>query len=122
MDDNKGIIATGGAGVWGNAVASGKDAHAEARVDGPVGAEQQSVPVEQIRFLLAALAEELRGSTHPERDELIEEIDAADAELAAEQPRTGKLKRFAAGLSSALRGFTQLAGLAAAVERAIHGL
>ncbi|WP_042376176.1 hypothetical protein [Streptacidiphilus melanogenes] len=122
MAGNSGISAGGGAQVWGNAVASGPDSKAEVRIKGPVEAGARQPTPQEIRGMLADLSAELRRSDHPDRDELIEDIEAADSELAAEQPRLGKVGRLMAGVRSALDGVTALATLAATIERAVHGL
>ncbi|MBM9505870.1 hypothetical protein [Actinacidiphila acididurans] len=123
MDSNSGISATGGSNVSGNAVASGRGSKAEVRVDGPLrsAAEQRTSP-QEISALLARMTGELARSGHPERAELVTEIEAARDELAAPSPRTGRLRRFAAGLSSAMEDFAPLAALAATIEQAIRGL
>lgn len=122
MAGNSGINAGGGSQVWGNAVASGPDSTAEVRVQGPVEAGGPQPTTQEVRGMLADLAAELRRSDRLDRDELIEDLDAADSELAAEQPRFGKASRLVAGVSSALKGAGRLAGLAVAIERAVHGL
>ncbi|MEY9876178.1 hypothetical protein ABH931_005688 [Streptacidiphilus sp. MAP12-33] len=122
MEGNSGINAQGGSQVWGNAVASGRGSSAEVHQEGPVRADAPRPTVQEVRTLLAQLAAELGRSDHAEREALIEEVDAADAELGTEQPRLGRVRRLVTGLGSAVEGFTRLAGLVAAIEQAVRGL
>ncbi|REK89359.1 hypothetical protein DY245_16480 [Streptomyces inhibens] len=123
MQGNNGIIATGGSNVVGNAVASGRNAKAEVRDSGLTQSDGGRQPSPQeIGDLLSRLIDELGRSDHPERADLIEATEDAREELAAEEPRKGKLRLFARTLMGAVSGVTGLASLAVTIEEAIHGL
>ncbi|WP_030410286.1 hypothetical protein [Streptomyces sp. NRRL S-1448] len=121
MRSNDGIIATGGSNVVGSAVASGRNAKAEARNVAQSDGGRQRSP-EEIAELLSRLIDELGRSEHPDRADLIEAAEDAREELAAETPRMGKLKLFARALVGAVPGFTALTSLAVTIEEAIRGL
>ncbi|WP_406186863.1 hypothetical protein [Streptomyces sp. NBC_01006] len=123
MRSNDGIIASGGSQVVSSAVASGRNARVEVHSSGStqVGDGRQRSP-QEIRDLVSRLIEELGRSDHPERADLIEIAEDAREELAAENPRMGKLRLFARALLSAVAGFTALVSLAEPIEEAIRGL
>ncbi|MEV6838611.1 hypothetical protein AB0N17_29550 [Streptomyces sp. NPDC051133] len=122
---NDGVIATGNAQVRNAVVASGSNARVDFRVterqEAPAADGRQPTP-QEISELLARFVEVLRGSDHPERDDLAEFAEDAREELAAPEPRTGKLRRVAKALVEAVPGFTALASLAVTIEEAIRGL
>ncbi|AJT63061.1 hypothetical protein [Streptomyces chattanoogensis] len=123
MRRNDGIIASGGSGVVGNAVASGKNAQAEVHYGEPAQGDGGRQPSPQeIGDLLSRLIDELGRSDHPDRGDLIEAAEDAREEVTAEAPRRGKLKLFAKGLVEAVPGFTALASLAVTIEEAIRGM
>ncbi|AYN41644.1 hypothetical protein D9753_25320 [Streptomyces dangxiongensis] len=122
---NDGVIATGSAQVRNAVVASGSNARVDFRVTERAAAEGVDGPAptpQEISELLARFIGELRGSDHPEREDLAEFAEDAREELAAPEPRTGKLRRVARALVEAVPGFTALASLAVTIEEAVRGL
>lgn len=121
---NNGISASGGARVSHAVVASGSNARVDFRVTeerAPAAGERPLTPPE-ISELLARFIEDLRASDHPDREDLAEFAQDAREELAAPEPRTGKLRRVARALSEAVPGFAALASLAVTIEEAVRGL
>ncbi|WP_181793204.1 hypothetical protein [Streptomyces sp. WELS2] len=121
---NDGVIATGNAQVRNTVVASGSNARVDFRVmeEEPERAGGRPPTPQEISDLLARFVEELRRSDHPEREDLAEFAEDAREELAAPEPRTGKLRRVAKALVEAVPGFTALASLAVTIEEAVRGL
>ncbi|GAB1335320.1 hypothetical protein ACE1SV_19100 [Streptomyces sp. E-15] len=122
---NDGVIATGNAQVRNAVVASGSNARVDFRVtegEGARAAGGRPPTPQEISALLARFVEELRRSDHPERDDLAEFAEDAREELAAPEPRAGKLRRVAKALVEAVPGFTALASLAVTIEEAVRGL
>ncbi|MFF5441289.1 hypothetical protein [Streptomyces achromogenes] len=121
---NDGVIATGNAQVRNTVVASGSNARVDFRVTEDEAEEAGGRPLtpSEISDLLARFVEELRRSDHPEREDLAEFAEDAREELAAPEPRTGKLRRVAKALVEAVPGFAALASLAVTIEEAVRGL
>ncbi|GAA2735736.1 hypothetical protein [Streptomyces nogalater] len=121
---NDGVIATGNAQVRNTVVASGSNARVDFRVteEEPERAGGRPPTPQEISDLLARFVEELRRSDHPEREDLAEFAEDAREELAAPEPRTGKLRRVARALVEAVPGFAGLASLAVTIEEAVRGL
>ncbi|MFF9085118.1 hypothetical protein ACF1BE_01580 [Streptomyces sp. NPDC014991] len=122
---NDGVIATGNAQVRNTVVASGSNARVDFRVTERAAAEGADGPAptpQEISELLARFIEALHRSDHPEREDLAEFAQDAREELAAPEPRTGKLRRVAKALVEAVPGFTALASLAVTIEEAVRGL
>ncbi|MEU2440105.1 hypothetical protein ABZ595_28570 [Streptomyces rubradiris] len=121
---NDGVIATGNAQVRNTVVASGSNARVDFRVMEEEAERAGGRPLtpQEISDLLARFVEELRRSDHPEREDLAEFAEDAREELAAPEPRTGKLRRVAKALVEAVPGFAGLASLAVTIEEAVRGL
>ncbi|MFF7091702.1 hypothetical protein ACFY9A_04785 [Streptomyces rubradiris] len=121
---NDGVIATGNAQVRNTVVASGSNARVDFRVTEEEAERAGGRPLtpQEISDLLARFVEELRRSDHPEREDLAEFAEDAREELAAPEPRTGKLRRVAKALVEAVPGFAGLASLAVTIEEAVRGL
>ncbi|CAL9314096.1 hypothetical protein [Streptomyces sp. SudanB182_2057] len=121
---NDGVIATGNAQVRNTVVASGSNARVDFRVTEEEAERAGGRPLtpREISDLLARFVEELRRSDHPEREDLAEFAEDAREELAAPEPRTGKLRRVAKALVEAVPGFAGLASLAVTIEEAVRGL
>ncbi|MEU0003657.1 hypothetical protein ABZ079_04940 [Streptomyces sp. NPDC006314] len=122
---NDGVIATGNAQVRNAVVASGSNARVDFRVteqEEAQTADGRPLTPQQINDLLARFIEELRRSDHPDRDDLAEFAEDAREELAAPEPRAGKLRRVAKALVEAVPGFAALASLAVTIEEAVRGL
>ncbi|WP_329133683.1 hypothetical protein [Streptomyces sp. NBC_00670] len=121
---NNGVIATGNAQVRNVAVASGSNARIDLRVTerkAPDDGARAATP-QEISELLARFIEDLRASDHPDREDLAEFAQDAREELAAPEPRTGKLRRVARALAEAVPGFAALSSLAVTIEEAVRGL
>ncbi|GGW39796.1 hypothetical protein GCM10010503_15220 [Streptomyces lucensis JCM 4490] len=122
---NDGVIATGNAQVRNAVVASGSNARVDFRVterEADDAADGRTLTPQEISDLLARFIEDLRRSDHPEREDLAEFAQDAREELAAPEPRTGKLRRVAKALVEAVPGFAALASLAVTIEEAVRGL
>ncbi|MEV6808007.1 hypothetical protein [Streptomyces sp. NPDC051132] len=120
---NDGVIATGNAQVRNAVVASGSNARVDFRVTEQPAAGPGPAPTPaEVSELLARFIEEVRRSDHPERADLAEFAEDAREELAAPEPRTGKLRRVAKALVDAVPGFAALASLAVTIEEAVRGL
>jgi hypothetical protein len=121
---NNGISASGGARVSHAVVASGSNARVDFRVteERAPAAEERPLTPSEISELLARFIEDLRASDHPDREDLAEFAQDAREELAAPEPRTGKLRRVARALTEAVPGFAALASLAVTIEEAVRGL
>ena len=120
---NDGVIATGNAQITNAAVASGDHARVDFRVEEatPAGDGHRMTP-QEISELLARLIEELERSDHPDRADLTEFAQDARDELAAPEPRMGKLRRVARALAESVADFAALASAAVTIEEVIGGL
>jgi hypothetical protein len=126
VSDNHGISAGGGANVTGNAVASGARSRAEVRIEGPVHVAATAVPVPtsvaELRPLLDQLISALAATGDPGLPDLLGKIGAAREELEAPSPEPARLRRFAHWLGPATQGFSSLATLVDAIQKAVHAL
>lgn len=121
---NKGVIAGANATVSHVAVASGDRARVDYRVTeaGDQGGPAGQLGPAEISELLAQLIDGLHRSDHPDRADLAEFAEDAREELAADAPRTGKLRRVARALVEAVPGVAGLASLAVTIEEAVRNL
>ena len=113
---NNGIMASNGALVTANSVASGVQSVAA------VQNTTQLISPAQIAPLLDQFIAELKRSGRPDGPDLSEIAGDVRAELMVPAPRLPRLKALMSGLAAAVAGASSLAALASQIEQAIRGL